>query len=138
MSARVELVRRSFEAMAAWDVDALLRLYDPNVEFLPLTGTLVESRGYRGHEGVRAYFAEARELWDVMEPEGHEYRDLGDCVLVTGRCRVRGRVSGAESHPACAWVIRVREGTIVSHRTFATYDEALQVASPQPAEDYAD
>jgi ketosteroid isomerase-like protein len=128
MSARVELVRRSFEAMAAWDVDALLRLYDPDVEFLPLTGTLVESGGYRGHEGVRAYFAEARELWDVMEPEGDEYRDLGDCVLVTGRCRVRGRVSGAESHPACAWVIRVRDGAIVSHRTCATYDEALQLA----------
>jgi ketosteroid isomerase-like protein len=37
MSENVELVRRSFEAMSAWDVDALLRLYDPDVEFLPLT-----------------------------------------------------------------------------------------------------
>lgn len=63
MSENVELVRRSFEAMSAWDVDELLRLYAPDVEFLPLTGTLVESGGYRGHEGVRAYFAEARELW---------------------------------------------------------------------------
>jgi ketosteroid isomerase-like protein len=57
VSENVELVRRSFEAMRAWDVDALLRLYDPDVEFLPLTGTRVESGGYRGHEGVRAYFA---------------------------------------------------------------------------------
>ena len=56
--------------MSAWDVDALLRLYDPDVEFLPLTGTRVESGGYRGHEGVRAYFAEARDLWDVLQPEG--------------------------------------------------------------------
>jgi ketosteroid isomerase-like protein len=137
MSASVELVRRSFEAMGAWDVDALLRLYDPEVEFLPLTGTLVESGGYRGHEGVRAYFAEVRNLWDVMEPEGHAYREEGDCVVVAGRCRVRGRVSGAESYPACAWVIRVREGAIVSHRTCATYDEALQVAGCEGAEDYA-
>jgi ketosteroid isomerase-like protein len=103
VSANVELVRRSFEAMSAWDLDALLRLYDRDVEFLPLTGTRVESGGYQGHEGVRAYVAEARDLWDVMEPEGHDYRDLGDRIVVAGRCRVRGRVSGAESHPACAW-----------------------------------
>jgi uncharacterized protein len=135
VSENVELVRRSFEAMRAWDVEALLRLYDPDVEFLPLTGTRVESGGYRGHEGVRAYFAEARALWDVLEPEGEEYRDLGDRVLVAGRCRVRGRVSGAESHPACAWVIGVRDGAIVSHRTCVTYDEALLMAGVEPAED---
>jgi len=137
VSENVELVRRSFEAMSAWDVDALLRLYDPDVEYLPLTGTRVESGGYRGHEGVRAYFAEARELWDVMVPEGEEYRDLGDRVLVAGRCRVRGRASGAESHPACAWVIRVRDGRIVSHRTCATYEEALEAASVEPAQEHA-
>lgn len=38
MSGNVHLVRRSFEALRAWDVDALLNLYDRNVEFLPLTG----------------------------------------------------------------------------------------------------
>jgi ketosteroid isomerase-like protein len=135
MSANVALVRRSFEAMCAWDVDALLGLYADDVEFLPLTGTRVESGGYRGHDGVRAYLEEARDLWDVLEPEGVEYRDLGDRVLVAGRCRVRGRISGAESHPACAWVIHVRDGKISSHRTCATFDEALeiadQVASPE-------
>jgi ketosteroid isomerase-like protein len=137
MSENVALVRRSFEAMGAWDVDELLRLYAPGVEFLPLTGTLVESGGYQGHEGVRAYFEEARELWDVLEPEGHEYRDLGDRVVVGGRCLVRGRVSGAESHPACAWVIGVRDGMIVSHRTCSTYDEALRAAGVDPTEGHA-
>jgi ketosteroid isomerase-like protein len=137
VSENVELVRRSFQATCAWDVDALLRLYDPEVEYLPLTGTRVESGGYRGHEGVRGYFAEARDLWDVLEPDGEDYRDLGDRVVVAGRCRVRGRVSGAESNPACAWVIGVRDGMIVSHRTCATYDEALQAAGVEPAADTA-
>ena len=137
MSERIELVKRSFEAMSAWDVDGLLDLYDPDVEFLPLTGTRVETGGYRGHEGVRAYFAEARDLWDVLEPEGHEYTEIGDRVVVAGRCRVRGRHSGAESQPACAWVIGVRDGAIVSHRTCATYDEALEAAGVQSASDHA-
>jgi ketosteroid isomerase-like protein len=59
VSENVELVRRSFEAMSAWDVDALLRLYDPDVEFLPLTGTPVESGGYRVERAEDATRAEA-------------------------------------------------------------------------------
>lgn len=134
MSGNVDLVRRSFQALRAFDVDALLSLYDPNVEFLPLTGTRVESGGYRGHEGVRAYVTEARDLWDVLEPHGQEFTDLGDRVVVAGHCRFRGRGSGAESDPACAWVIGVRDGRIVSHRTCATYDEALEAAGVEPVE----
>jgi ketosteroid isomerase-like protein len=134
MSNNVALVRRSFEAMRVWDVDTLVRLYDPDVEFLPLTGTRVESGGYRGHDGVRAYMSEARDLWDVLEPVGEVFTDLGEHVLVTGRCRVRGRSSGAESNPACAWVVGVQDGLIVSHRTCQTYDEALRIAGMEPAE----
>jgi ketosteroid isomerase-like protein len=128
MSGNVALVRRSFEAIAAWDIDCLLQLYADDVEFLPLTGTRVETGGYRGHDGVRAYLEEAADLWDVLEPQGVEYTDLGDRVLVAGHCRVRGRASGAESDPPCAWVIRVRDGKIISHRACTSFDEALDVA----------
>jgi ketosteroid isomerase-like protein len=137
MSDNVALVRKSFEAMRAWDVDTLLRLYDPDVVFLPLTGTRVESGGYRGHDGVRAYMSEARDLWDLLEPVGEVFTDVGDHVLVMGRCLVRGRSSGAESNRACAWVVGVRDGLIVSHCTCETYDEALRVAGMEPAEDPA-
>jgi ketosteroid isomerase-like protein/nitroimidazol reductase NimA-like FMN-containing flavoprotein (pyridoxamine 5'-phosphate oxidase superfamily) len=128
VSGNAELVRRSFEAIGAWDIDALLELYHPEVEFLPLTGTQVETGGYRGHDGVRAYLAEARDLWDVLEPHGHDYRDLGDRVVVSGTCRVRGRASGAESEPACAWLIGLRDGLIVSHRTCSSLEDAEKFA----------
>jgi ketosteroid isomerase-like protein len=137
MPDNITLVTRSFEAMRAWDVDTLLQLYHADVVFLPLTGTRVESGGYRGHEGVRAYMSEARDLWELLEPVGDVFSDVGDQVLVTGRCRVRGRASGAESNPACAWVVGVRDGLIVSHRTCESYDEALRAAGVEPAEDPA-
>jgi ketosteroid isomerase-like protein len=70
-----------------------------------------------------------------LEPEGHRYEEMGDSVVVAGRCRVRGRSSGAESNPAWAWVIEVRDGVIVSHRTCATFDEALQAAGGQTIEE---
>ena len=133
MADNVELVRRSFEAIRAWDIDGLLALYQPDVEFLPLTGTQVETGGYRGHDGVRAYLAEARDLWDVLEPDGNHYEDLGDRVVVGGTCRVRGRASGAESVPVCAWVIEVRDGLIVSHRACSTLEEAQKAAGVERA-----
>lgn len=137
MSDNVAVVRRSLEAICAWDLDTLLELYDPDVQLLPLTGTRVESGGYRGHDGVREYMSEAHDLWEVLEPVGDVFTDVGNYVLVTGRCRVRGRSSGAESNPACAWAIGVRDGRIVSHRACDSYEEALRVAGVEPAEDPA-
>lgn len=137
MSDNVAVVRRSLEAICAWDLDTLLELYDPDVQLLPLTGTRVESGGYRGHDGVREYMSEAHDLWEVLEPVGNVFTDVGNYVLVTGRCRVRGRSSGAESNPACAWAIGVRDGRIVSHRACESYEEALRVARVEPAEDPA-
>jgi ketosteroid isomerase-like protein len=137
MSDKVALVRRSFEAICTWDVDTLMRLYAPDVQFMPLTGTRVESGGYRGHQGVREYLSEAQDLWEVLEPVGEVFTEAGDHVLVSGRCRVRGRSSGAESNPVCAWVIGVRDGLIVSHRACADYEEALRAAGIEPAEDPA-
>jgi ketosteroid isomerase-like protein len=130
----VDLVRRSFAAVSAWDVDALIPLYHPDAEFLPLTGTRVESGGYHGHAGIRAYMREAEDLWEVMQPTGDIFEDFGDYVLVQGHCLVRGRASGAESDPVCAWVVGVRDGVIVSHRACSSYDEALEVAGAKPAE----
>ena len=133
MSDNVALVRRTFEAIRAWDIEELLTLYHPDVVFLPLTGTQVETGGYRGHDGVRAYLAEARDLWEVLEPEGHHYEDLGDRVVVGGTCRVRGRASGAESTPVCAWVIGVRDDLIVSHQACSTLEEAERIAGVERA-----
>jgi hypothetical protein len=39
-----------------------------------------------GAELVRRSF-EAMAAWDVLEPEGEEYRDVGGFVVVSGRCR---------------------------------------------------
>jgi ketosteroid isomerase-like protein len=121
----VELVRRSFKHICAWDIDSLIQLYAPDVEFLPLTGTRVESGGYHGHEGVRAYFDEVGEIWDEMLPHADDVRTTGDHVVVLGGCAVRGRGSGARSDSPMAWVITCRDGKVVRHRGYRTRDEAL-------------
>jgi uncharacterized protein len=124
----VEIVSASFDAIAGGDLDALLSLYDPAVRFMPLTGTQVESGGYRGHQGVRDYFAEVGEIWDGMRPYADQVRTVGDHVVVIGGCAVRGRGSGVVTDSPLAWVITVRESKITSHRGFRTADEALEAA----------
>lgn len=124
----VEIARRTFDAIGKWDVDALLELYDPEITFLPLTGTRVESGGYVGHDGVRAYFEEVAEIWSELQPRADDVRTTGDLVVVLGGCAVRGKGSGVESDDPMAWVLTVRGGKVTSHRGYRTRQEALDAA----------
>lgn len=121
----VEVVRLTFEAIGRWDIDALLMLYDHEIEYLPLTGTRVESGGYVGHAGVREYFDEVAEIWEELRPRADDVRTVGEHVLVLGGCAVRGRGSGAESDSPMAWVLTVRDGKVTRHRGYRTREEAL-------------
>ena len=121
-----DLARRSFEAIGRWDIDALLELYDPEVEFLPLTGTRVESGGYVGHQGVRDYFEEVTEIWEELRPHAEDVRTVGDHVLVLGACAVRGRGSGAVFDSPMAWVLTMRDGKVIRHRGYADTEEAFE------------
>jgi ketosteroid isomerase-like protein len=123
-----QIVRWTFEAICDEDIDRLLELYDPEIEFLPLTGTLVESGGYVGHGGVRDYFEECAEVWELMQPHADDLRTVGDHVVVLGGCAVRGRGSGARSDNPMAWVITLRDSKVIRHRGFATREEALDAA----------
>jgi ketosteroid isomerase-like protein len=121
----VEIVQLAFEAIRQRDIEGLLALYDPDIEFMPLTGTLVESGGYEGHAGVRDYFDEVAQVWEEMRPYAHTTQPVGDHVVVTGGCAVRGIGSGVESDDRMALVITLRDGKILRHRGFGTAEEAL-------------
>jgi ketosteroid isomerase-like protein len=126
------IARQTFERICARDRDALLELYDAEIEFLPLTGTRVESGGYVGHQGVRDYFDEADEVWELMQPHADHVQTVGDDVLVVGGCAVRGRGSGARSDNPMAWVLTLRDGKVLRHRGFASAEEAFEAAGLTP------
>jgi ketosteroid isomerase-like protein len=128
----VEVVRSTFDAIGTRDIDRLLELYDPDIEFLPLTGTRVESGGYSGHAGVRDYFEEVGEVWDRMQPHAEDVRTVGDHVVVIGGCAVRGLGSGAVSDNPMAWVVTIRDGKVTRHRGYRTGDEALSAVGLAP------
>jgi hypothetical protein len=67
---------------------------DPQVVFEPRIA-MVEG-GYRGHQGISRFMADAFEVMEVRGTDVDEIRDLDDRVLVFGAFHVRGRESGAE------------------------------------------
>jgi ketosteroid isomerase-like protein len=118
-----------YEAFAAWDIEAMIALASPDVEFFPqVTASLIKrTEPYRGHEGLRAYFEDARRVWRHLEIIPHEYRDLGDRVLVFGRVYARGEGGYISDSPA-AWLWRIDGDLISWGRVFTSRAEALEAA----------
>jgi ketosteroid isomerase-like protein len=128
----VEIIRRMYDAAAHRDSDAVLALYDPEVEVdmshAPCRD-LVGQRLYHGHDGLRAFYREWNGAWEVVESDVEELIDAGERVISVETTRGRGLASGAvvELHQCGIWTIRA--GRIVRVEWLdATREEALEAA----------
>ena len=98
---------------------------DPDVVFVIDPGSFVAGT-YRGHDGIRTLIRLTAEIFDRFRYEVDEFVDLGDSILALGRLRVRGLQSGATGVQSGAWVMQVRDGMIVSYRSYLRREEALK------------
>ena len=126
----VEIVRRGFEAGNRRDVEALIEVLDPEVEWhsallMSLEG---EAAVYRGHQGIRTFFRDLDGLFDKLHAEYPEIRDLGDRVVAIGRISTRGKGSGAETESPIGTVIDLKNGKATQVRTYLDPKEALEAA----------
>jgi ketosteroid isomerase-like protein len=130
------LVRRLFDAFAARDVDALLEIVDPEIEFFGPTATVLnEGRCYRGHEGMRRYLRDAEALWEELDLDPQKLRVIGNHVVVLGRVRARARDS-FEIDAAAAWVWRVEHERVTWGCAYGDPDQmprSLQEGGRGPA-----
>jgi ketosteroid isomerase-like protein len=129
----VEVARLVFEAEARGDTQAVLDLYDPEIEWdnsrspvADFAGTV--GRVFRGRDGVHKAFREWYEAWEKVESEVEELIDAGgEHVVSVFTYRARGRTSGAEvefRHMAGAWTIR--NGKVVRVVWLPTREDALE------------
>jgi ketosteroid isomerase-like protein len=126
----VEAFKRGLEAGNRGDVETLLEVLDPEVEWHTALHALMagDATVYRGHAGVREMLRDMYEAFDEIQIEISEIRDLGDRLVSIGHTRARGRESGAETESPIAWVVEFRNGKAISLRAYLDPNDALEAA----------
>jgi ketosteroid isomerase-like protein len=124
IAADIELVKATFAAFAARDLETVLAMADPEIELTAPTGEHVgRTEPYRGHDGLREYFRDVAGVWEELRLTPREFREQGGLILVTGKVSARSRsrtVSGSTG-----WVWRVRDGKVVYVRVYASAADAI-------------
>ena len=120
----IEVVKATFAAFAARDLQAVLALSDPEIEFTAVTGEHAgRTDPYRGHDGMRQYFRDVASVWEELRLTPREFREAGDMILVTGKVSARSRsrtVTGSTG-----WIWKVRDGKVVYVRVYASAADAI-------------
>ena len=112
----VDVVRAIYAAFAARDLEAGLTHVAPDCEIV-VEGTARRagrSGPYRGHEGLRDYFADVETVWHELEIHAEDYRVIPGSVVVMGH--VEGRGDAGPFRRACVWTWRLAGGRAVQVR----------------------
>lgn len=121
----VELIARMLRAWNGRDVDAVLEAFDPAVEVRPALSAFLASTVYRGHEGVRSWYAETNEPWAELHAEPESFIDAGDRVLVIIALHARVPGGHVEMDARIAHVVTTGGGKIVRLDGYEEPDAAL-------------
>ena len=126
----VEVVRAIFDRFAEQDLEGFLELVAKDVEWLSASVREEGREPFRGHEGIRAWFAEAEAAhgytvaplhFQAGSPEGVVYVSAFVTIFRAGGGRLR-------ENPWAHYVFELRDGVVVRLRTYFDEAEALSAA----------
>jgi ketosteroid isomerase-like protein len=106
----IDVVRGIYAAFAARDLDRAIELLSPDCE-LHLRGTqdlIGREEPYRGHAGMREYFADVARTWQDLVLFADDFRAIPGAVVVMGH--VEGRVEGEPVKRTAIWTWKVKDG----------------------------
>jgi len=124
----VDLVLQIHTAVIQGDLEALLAGVHPKAEYRAATQQAIEGEGsvFRGHEGVSSWFRELHDLYEDIDSEILEVRDLGEQVLIVFLVRGRGTGSGVTLEQSLAQVATIRDGKVVEICEYFAREQALE------------
>ena len=125
MARNLELADEVFAAIARRDLDRLLELTDPDVEWYSFFAQLGEGGVYRGHAGTERYIADLSDAWEISRVEMDDTIAIGDVVLGVGRLRYKGRGSGVETGEPAGWILKFRSRRVLLFRAFRDPERVL-------------
>jgi ketosteroid isomerase-like protein len=106
------------DALGARDLDRLVALSEPGVEWHSFFAALGEGTAYRGHDGTAQYLRDLDDAFESAYAEIDGALTTGQVTLLAGRLRYRGRDSGVEAAADAGWMLQFRAGKLVMFRAF--------------------
>ncbi len=106
----IDVARAIYAAFERRDVEAALAYVAPDCVF-DLQGTAARvgrTEPYRGHDGLRQYFADVESLWDELTIHATDFRAIPGSVIVMGH--VDARLDGEPVRRAAVWSWKVDAG----------------------------
>jgi ketosteroid isomerase-like protein len=125
MAEAAEIVRLCIQRFNADDIEGFLELFDAEMEFHDVP-EIPGSTVYRGHEGMRRWWATVKEPLEELRFELGEVTEGAERIAVVTRAVGRGRGSGAEVDWTFTTVWGFRDGLISYHHGYADHDDALR------------
>jgi ketosteroid isomerase-like protein len=127
-----DLVDKAREIVRAWnddDLEAALELVDPEgeIHFPELVFPGLES-SYRGHEGFRKWWRDAREPFEYWRSEPLDFIRDGDKVVARVHFEAKGEGSGATVEMDLANFWTFRDGLVVRFEAYLSLEQALKAA----------
>jgi ketosteroid isomerase-like protein len=112
----LEVVKAIYAAFARRDLDGALPYIAPDCE-LHAAGTAAAAGSespYRGHAGVRRYFADVATVWEELVLHAEDFRVIPGSVIVLGH--VSAVRDGEPMQRAIVWTWKLRGGLATSVR----------------------
>jgi ketosteroid isomerase-like protein len=122
----VELVRRYLDSLRRRDFETAIALWHPDCEWHPQAAAFVEGDAYRGHDGLRRYFAMLTDVMESVEMDVDGIREVDERAVVLGRLWARGRGSGVQVEEELGLVFEFSERLILRGTSYRDRAKALE------------
>jgi ketosteroid isomerase-like protein len=116
----IDVVRAIYAAFAARDIEAAIGRLSADCQ-LHLRGTAAligRTEPYRGHDGMREYFADVQHTWEDLVLFADDFRAIPGAVVVMGH--VEGKVGGEPIRRTAVWTWKVKDGKATEVRVADT------------------
>jgi ketosteroid isomerase-like protein len=124
--------REVMEALGSQNLERLIALSDPEVEWHSLFAELGAGGVYCGHEGTRRYIKDVLEAFEIVRADVDGGLGVGDVAVLVGRIHYRGRGSGVEHESPTGWVLKFRDGKLIYFRAFREPAQAFETVGLTP------
>lgn len=121
----VDLARRGLEVYNRGDIDAVLKLFSPEVRVYS-PPEFINSGMFHGHEGWLSWIGQWNEAWEAFDIRVDEVEPIGErFVVVRVRQEGRGRGSGISVEQDVVYLYEIRDELCVYLAIYPDRERAL-------------